>query len=289
MPLTHQMKAAAALVAALAAPGFVTPPQGFRSSIDMVAVYPLVSGPDGRLVTDLNQRDFEVFDNGTPAEISIFSSDRQPMTALLLLDMSASMEDRWMRVRDAAVRFVDAIEPVDRLRIGTFGSEIALSPHLTGDKILLTRVLREELWPGGSTPLWQAMSAGMSSIASQSGRRTIVIVTDGVDTSNVSHTAVVDRAIKEQFMIYGIGFEGKGLGARLINLIGQTGGGHFDLKRGDDLGMAFLRLADELRHQYLIGFTPALLDGRTHALEIRVNRPGYTVRAPRQFVATVKK
>ncbi len=283
------MRIAVAVVAAIAAAGFAGGRQVFRSSVDMVAVYPLVSSPEGRLVTNLDRRDFEVLDNGQPADISIFSSDRQPITALLLLDMSASMEDRWIRVRDAALRFVDAIEPVDRLRIGTFGSEIALSPHLTADKNLLTRVLREELWPGGSTPLWQAMSAGMQSIASVTGRRTVVMVTDGVDTSSATHTAVVDRAIKEQFMIYAIGFEGKGLGERLLNLIGQTGGGHFDLKRSDDLGLAFLRLADELRHQYLIGFTPALLDGRTHTLEIRVNRPGFTVRAPQQFVATVKK
>jgi Ca-activated chloride channel family protein len=276
------------------------PPQVFRSNVDMVAIYPLVTGPEGRFITDLRQQDFEVFDNGKPANITIFSSARQPITALLLLDMSASMEDRWMRVRDAAVRFVDALEPDDRLRIGTFGSEIALSPHLSGDKAVLTRVLREELWPGGSTPLWNAMSAGMQSIAPASAglqelaptrqsRRPIVVVTDGIDTSSATHAPVADRAVKDQFMIYGIGLEGKGLSTRLVDLIGQTGGGHFDLRRSDDLGAAFLRLADELHHQYLIGFTPVSLDGQTHSLEVRVRRAGFKVRAPMQFVAPVRK
>lgn len=293
------MKTAAALLAALVL-AVSLPDQAFRSNIDMVAVYPLVTGPEGRFVTDLRQQDFEAFDNGKPAEITIFSSGRQPITALLLLDMSASMEDRWMRVRDAAVRFVDALEPADRLRIGTFGSEIALSPHLSGDKAVLTRVLREELWPGGSTPLWNAMSAGMQSIALEARsapgttpmnqtRRPIVLVTDGIDTSSGTHGAVADRALREQFMIYGIGLEGKGLSTRLVDLIRQTGGGHFDLKRSDDLGAAFLRLADELHHQYLIGFTPASLDGQTHSLEIRVRREGFRVRAPTQFVAPVRK
>lgn len=263
--------------------------QVFRSSVDMVAVYPLVAAADGRLATNLRREDFTVLDNGRPADIDIFSSDRQPITAALLLDMSASMEDRWIRVRDAALRFVAALGPDDRLRIGTFGSEIALSPHLTADKKILERVLREELWPGGSTPLWSAMRAGMQSLASEGGRRTIVIVTDGVDTSSATHAAVVERAVKERFMIYAIGFEGRGLGSRLVSLIGETGGGHFDLKRGEDLATAFLNLADELRHQYLIGFTPTLLDGLAHTLEVRVNRPGYTVRAPRQFIAAVKK
>jgi Ca-activated chloride channel homolog len=282
------MKLAATVVAGLVV-AISVPQQVFRSNIDMVAVYPLVTGPEGRFVTDLRQQDFEVFDNGKPADVTIFSRDRQPITALLLLDMSASMEDRWMRVRDAAVRFVDALEPADRLRIGTFGSEIALSPHLTGEKAILNRVLREELWPGGSTPLWSAMSVGMQSNATESGRRPIVLVTDGIDTSSAVQAPVAARAIREQFMIYGIGLEGKGLSTRLVDLIGQTGGGHFDLKRSDDLGAAFLRLADELHHQYLIGFTPVALDGQTHSLEVRVTREGFRVRAPTQFVAPVRK
>lgn len=283
------MKTTAALLAALVLAVFM-PRQAFRSNIDMVAVYPLVTGPEGRFATDLRQQDFEVFDNGKPADVTIFSRDRQPITALLLLDMSASMEDRWMRVRDAAVRFVDALEPADRLRIGTFGSEIALSPHLTGDKAILSRVLREELWPGGSTPLWNAMSAGMQSIAPETQtRRPIVLVTDGIDTSSAVQAPVAARAVKDQFMIYGVGLEGKGLSTRLVDLISQTGGGHFDLKRSDDLGAAFLRLADELHHQYLIGFTPVALDGQAHSLEVRVKRDGFRVRAPTQFVAPVRK
>jgi Ca-activated chloride channel family protein len=263
--------------------------QIFRSSVDMVAIYPLVTAGDGRIATNLRREDFTVLDNGRPAEIAIFSSDRQPITAGLLLDMSASMEDRWARVRDAAMRFVGALDRVDRLRIGTFGSEIALSPHLTGDKAVLGRVLREELWPGGSTPLWTAMQAAIQSLAGEGGRRTIVMVTDGVDTSGARHAQVAERAVKERFMVYAIGLEGKGLGPRLVDLIGETGGGRFDLKKGDDLGTAFLNIADELRHQYLIGFTPEALDGLAHTLDVRVNRPGFTVRAPKQFVATVKK
>lgn len=121
------------------------------------------------------------------------------------------------------------------------------------------------------------------------GRRPIVLVTDGIDTSSAAQAPVAARAIREQFMIYGIGLEGKGLSTRLVDLIGQTGGGHFDLKRSDDLGAAFLRLADELHHQYLIGFTPLAFDGQTHSLEVRVKREGFRVRAPTQFVAPVRK
>ena len=263
--------------------------QVFRSRVDMVAVYPLASGPDGRLLTDLRRGDFTVLDNGRPVEIEVFSNDRQPITPALLLDMSESMADRWMRVRTAALQFVDVLGAADRVRIGSFGAEVALSPHLTSNKTLLSRILHEELWPGSSTPLWRAIGAGMQSLATESGRRTIAVVTDGVDTSSASRETVVERALRERFMIYAIGLEGKGLNPRLVELIGQTGGGHFNLKRQDDLGVTFLRVAEELRHQYLIGFTPAQLDGQAHSLEVRVNRPGAVVRAPNLFIAPVRK
>ena len=276
-------------VGAQQAPPPQQPNQVFRARVDTVAVYPLVSAPDGRLSTDLSRNDFVVLDNGKPAAIEVFSSDEQPITAALMLDMSASMDDRLVRVRDAASRLVDAIGPVDRLRIGTFGSEISLSPWLTGDKQLLARILREELWPGGSTPLWNAIGAGMKSLARETGRRTIVVVTDGVDTTGGTQLSVATRATNELFMLYGVGMEGKGLSPALVNLIAQTGGGYFSLTRKDDLGAAFARLALELRHQYLVGFVPNELDEKVHTLSVQVTRPGFSVRAPSQFLASRAK
>jgi Ca-activated chloride channel family protein len=271
------------------APQMPPPNQVFRARVDTVAVYPLVSAPDGRLSTDLTRADFVVLDNGKPAAIEVFSSDEQPITAALMLDMSASMDDRLVRVREAASRLVDAIGPLDRLRIGSFGSEISVSPWLTGDKQLLARILREELWPGGSTPLWNAIGAGMKSLAAESGRRTIVVVTDGVDTTGGTQLGVATRAANELFMIYGLGMEGQGLSPALVNLIAQTGGGYFSLSRKDDLGAAFARLALELRHQYLVGFVPNDLDGKVHTLSVQVTRPGFSVRAPQQFLAPREK
>lgn len=286
------MRTAPAVIAAcgmLAHAAVAGQSQQFRARVDAVAVYPLVTGADGRIITDLARDEFIVFDNGQLAEIPVFSSDEQPITAALMLDMSASMEDRLTRVRAAAARLIDAIGTADRLRIGTFGSEIALSPWLTADKAVLTRVLREELWPGGSTPLWAAIDAGMRSLAGEAGRRTIVAVTDGLDTTSATQAAIAERAIGGLFMLYAIGIEGKGLSPKLVNLIAETGGGHFNLRREDDLGAAFTRLATELRRQYLVGFTPVSLDDRVHTLEVRVTRPGATVRAPRQFLASRKK
>lgn len=260
----------------------------FRGAVDTVAIYPLVSTTAGRLLTDLEKEDFTVLDNGEPAQITVFSKANTPITAVLMLDMSASMDDNVVRVRDAANRFVDALDPNDRVRIGSFGSEIVVNPLLTSDKTILKRVLREELWPGGSTRLWAAIDLAMQSVASETGRRTIVAITDGMDTTSLSQAAVTERAIKGLFMIYAIGLEGKGLSPRMMSLIAATGGAQFDLKRQDNLIDALARVTTELRHQYMIGFTPNSLDGLSHTLEVRVNRLGVKVRAPQQFVASVK-
>ena len=261
----------------------------FRASVHTVAVYPLVTAADGRIVTDLGRDDFTLIDNGAPAPVTVFSTATQPITAALMLDMSASMEDHVGRVRDAALGFVNAIGPADRLRLGTVGSELVVSPLLTSDKTVLARILREELWPGGSTPLWLGLEAAMRSLDPETGRRTVVVVTDGVDTSSDRQVPVAAHAIHGLFMLYAIGLEGRGLSAKLTDLIDQTGGAHFNLRRQDDLAAAFTRVAAELRHQYLIGFTPAALDGKPHTLDVRVNRPGLRVQAPRQFVAPVLK
>lgn len=261
----------------------------FRGAVDTFAIYPLVSTTAGRLLTDLKVEDFTILDNGEPVQITVFSKDSQPITAVLMLDMSASMDDNVVRVRGAAEQFVDALETTDRLRIGSFGSEIVVNPLLTSDKTILRRVLREELWPGGSTRLWSAIDLAMQSIAGETGRKTIVAITDGMDTTSLSQTAITDRAIKGLFMIYAVSLEGKGLSTKMMSLITNTGGAQFDLKRQDDLAGALARVTTELRHQYMIGFLPNSLDGLTHTLEVRVNRQGVKVRAPQQFVASAKK
>ena len=102
------------LTAAVAAAVAFLPmtPQGqgqtFRASVHTVPLYPLVSGADGRLVTNLTRDDFIVLDNGKPAEVTVFSSETQPMTAALLLDMSSSMDDHLTRVRVERSRFDSA-------------------------------------------------------------------------------------------------------------------------------------------------------------------------------------
>ena len=261
----------------------------FRASVDTVSIYATVSDADGRLVPDLVKEDFTVLDNGTPREITLFSSETQPITVAIMLDMSGSMFSRFLRLRTSTLSFVDALLPQDRAQIGSFGDEIAISPHLTGDKQVLRRVLRNELWPMGGTPIWNALDTAMTALASESGRRVVLTITDGRNMCSfprcLKPDAVERRAVREGFMLYAIGMDGTGLDGEIMTMAEETGGGHFALPEGADLTATFARVADELRRQYLIGFSPAVLDGRLHRIDVRVGRQGMKVRARRNYLA----
>jgi VWFA-related protein len=239
-------------------------------------------------VTDLQRADFRILDNGQEREITLFSNDPQPLTAVLMLDMSGSMMPRFVKVLESTQWFLDALAPGDRAQIGTFGEEIAISPLLTGDKQVLRRILREELWPAGPTPLWNALDAGMTALAGERGRRVVLTLTDGNDSCDfpdcLEFEDVSRRAAREEFMIYAVAMDDRGLGTALVDLTTETGGGHFELDRKDDLTATFARVAEELRHQYLLGIVPAT-DGKRHNLEVEVLRSGMRARARKSYHA----
>ncbi|MEZ5319423.1 MAG: VWA domain-containing protein [Vicinamibacterales bacterium] len=263
----------------------------FRGDVQTVAVYATVRGPDGRLVTSLGRDDFRILEDGRPTEITVFSNEVQPITVAALLDTSDSMGGEIARVKAAAGPFIDALLPADRVRFGTFGREIALSPLLTGDKAVLRRVVREEIWPVEHSPVWTALEAAMRSLEAEAGRRVVLTLSDGEDRCSdrlsfrcVSLDEVRERAVGDGFMVYAVDVQGAGAGRSLRRLAEDTGGGHYALRRDADLGRAFADIVDELHHQYLLGFVPAALDGREHAIEVQV-AGGLTARARRSYVA----
>jgi VWFA-related protein len=269
--------------------------QTLRGTARAVAVYATVQDKAGRLVPGLEREAFQVLDDGTPVDVSVFSNGLQPITVVLLLDMSTSVASEFSRIRDAARHFVDQLQPDDRVRIGTFGAEVALNPWLTGDRSRLLRILDEELWPGGSTPLYAALDAAMTSLKDEPGRRVLLALTDGSDVSAITKerpqvpSVVGARAIDGGFLIYAIGLEGPGLYKNIAALADETGGGRFELTRNADLAPTMARVAEELHYQYLLGFVPARLDGRSHRLEVRVQNPQLTARARRSYLAEMDR
>jgi len=289
--------------------------QQFRGGTRTVAVYATVTDETGRLAPDLGRDAFAVDDNGKPQPIAVFANDIQPITVVMMLDRSGSMQANFELVEKAAEYFVDDMLPADKARIGSFSNRIEVDPRdFSSDKEELRHILKTELQDPGPTPLWNAMGVGMTALLHQTGRRVILVFTDGMDrpmngrSNNLSLKDVSRRADEEDVMVYGIGLVGDpfagyggqfsrgGLGPRpqgqpdrpdpgLEKLAAASGGGYFELTRTADLEGTFARVADELHHQYLLGFTPAKVDGKPHPLEVRVKGEGLTVRARKSYVS----
>jgi VWFA-related protein len=183
----------------------------FRSSTHVVPVYATVTDSQGRLVPNLTRDDFQVFDNGSPQPITTFSAGRQPISVVVMLDRSGSVADRFPLIEAAAERFVEQLAPNDRARIGSFSERVEISPDgFTSDQDELKQIIRHGLQKIGPTPLWNATDAAMTALSAETGRRVVLIFTDGHDAPlddprNVTLESVRRRAQTEEVMIYGVG------------------------------------------------------------------------------------
>lgn len=303
--------------AGLAAEQAPAPPQAtFHSASRTVAVYVTVSDTTGKLVPDLTQDDFEIYDNGKKQAITLFDSGVQPITVVMMLDRSGSMAQNFRLVRNAAEQFVGLLLPGDKARIGSFANRIQLDPReFTNSKRDLIEILRTELQEPGPTPLWNAVNVGITSLLHQDGRRVILVFTDGIDhpigSNNISFNDVARNAEQEDVMVFAIGLAGREGSARrgrgtggglgtfglpnrdddplidkgLARIAAMTGGGYYELRSPANLGPTFKRIADELHKQYALAFTPEKLDGKTHKIEVRIKQRDLVARARKTYVA----
>lgn len=271
-------------------------PQVFRAGARTeVPIYATVIDSSGRLVPGLEKSDFTVTDDGKPIELSLFSNASQPFTSVVMMDKSASMTNNLELLERAVEQFLIRLLPVDRAQVGAFSDKIQLSGRFTNNRDELIAAL-EELQFGNPTRLNDAIATSLDVLEKVEGRRVVLVFTDGEDTSSkIGFRTVLERARDEEVMVYAIGLESEYLGnGRMIRtrpsrdlrrIADETGGGYFELKKSDQLGTTFTRVAQELRSQYLLGFEPATLDAKLHKLDVRT-RPGHTVRARRSYLAT---
>jgi Ca-activated chloride channel family protein len=287
----------------------------FRGGSDAVRVFVTVTDSDGRLVTTLAQRDFEIRDEGKPQPITLFDNSPQPIRLIVMLDVSGSMEGNLPLLRAAAEQLFSRLRQDDLARIGSFGYDVTISPSFTHDAGALRAELPAAIAPDAPTPLWRAVDQSMTAFGAGEGeaRRVVLVLTDGKDSGPtsfreryISQGDVIDRARREDVMIYAIGMRsrparplqpGLGIGGLqaaltadlpdpgLAAVAEQTGGGYTEIRFGQDLGAAFARVTDELHSQYLLGFAPPKRDGKVHKLDVRVTTRGLKPRARRSYVA----
>jgi VWFA-related protein len=291
----------------------------FGTTTRTVAIYATVTDPQGRLASDLTRDSFEIYDNGVKQDLTVFSNDIQPITGILLLDRSGSMKPNLDLEVRAAETFVHGMLLEDRLRIGNFGQDIVIEPDdFTSDKDALFKVLRGDLQRTGPTPLWNAIDRAIDKLLLEKTRRVVVAMSDGVNepvdfTGHAkSMKDVMKRAEDDDIMIYAVGVEGlapfqqggsPGFGGGIMpprgrsqdtmqkpdedmaKIAAATGGGYFELTSPGDVLGKFDRVIDELHHQYALGFVPLKTDGKLHELTVKVNKPGYAVRARKHYLA----
>ena len=290
------MAYAAAGVAALALAPLSAQDPVFRSSArPEVPIYATVLDGSGRLVPDLERGDFMVFDDGKPVELTQFSNASQPFTAVVMLDTSASMTANLELLNVAAEQFLMRLLPVDRAQVGAFNDKIQLSGRFTNDRDDLIAEL-DNLQFGNPTRLNDAIATSLDALERVDSRRVVLVFTDGEDTSSkIGFRTVMERARNEEVMVYAIGLESEYFDGQRVRrtrpsrdlrkIADETGGGYFELKKNDQLAPTFTRVAQELRSQYLLGFAPAVLDGKLHKLEVRT-KAGQPVRARKSYLAT---
>lgn len=268
----------------------------FRTGTRTVALYATVLDSQGRLVPDLVEEDFAIFDNDKPQPIDVFVKEVQPITVIVMLDTSASMTGNLKLLGQAAEQFLLRMLPIDKGMVGAFNDKIEFSPAtFTSDRDVLIRALHH-LDFGNPTRLYDAIAASMDRMHKIDGRRVVLVFTDGDDTGSQANSgSVLEQARREEVMIYAIGLRSDYFnGARQVRskpdsglkrLAEETGGGYFELDHTSDLAPTFTRVAQELHSQYLLGFTPTTLDGKVHRITVRA-KPGMVVRARRSYVAS---
>ena len=268
----------------------------FRSATSIVPVLTTVLDKSGRLVPDLEREDFTVLDNGKPQEIVFFQNDVQPFSVVVMMDFSFSMNANLKLLKAAAEQFILRLLPDDRAQVGAFSDKIMFSGTFTSDRDDLVGAL-DDLQYGNPTRLYDAIDASIDMLDDATGRRVVLVFTDGDDTaSRRGFGDVLDKAREKEVMVYSIGLESEFFNGQrmqrtrpdraLRRLADETGGGYFELKKTDELAPTFTRVAQELHSLYALGFTPATLDGKEHRLEVRVRAPGMNARARRSYIAS---
>ena len=285
----------------------------FRGSGDIVRVFSTVTDRDGKLVTTLAQTDFELRDEGKPQPITQFDNTPQPIRLVVMLDVSGSMEGNLQLLRQAADELFVRLRPDDVARVGSFGDSVEVGAGFTKDIRELRASLPRSISPDAPTPLYRAIDEAITTFGSERDMRSVILVlSDGKDSGPigfnkryVSQVEVIERARREDVMVYGIGMRSRGrrpppglgpggLQAALeadlpdsgLALVAEhTGGGYTEIRPNQDLGAAFARVADELHSQYLLGFAPPRKDGKVHEIEVKVAQRGLKARARKTYVA----
>jgi VWFA-related protein len=278
------------------------PQPTFKSAIDVVSLNVTVTDPNGRFVTDLPQDAFTVYEDGMPQDIKFFNRSNLPVALSILLDTSASMEDKIATAQEAAIGFVKRLRAQDLGQVIDFDSRVLVSQSFTSSVPDLEDAIRKTT-AGGSTSLHNAIYISLKELkkmqtrsADEVRRQAIVVLSDGEDTSSlVSFEEVLELAKRSETAIYAIGLRGKGPDRLrgsfneadyvLRELAQETGGRVFFAHAAGELAGIYGQISDELSSQYMIGYSSRnpKRDGAWRRVVVRANQPNTTARTKQGY------
>jgi VWFA-related protein len=267
-----------------------------RVNTDVVIVNVTVTDKSGQYVKGLRRGDFKLYIDGVevaPDAIAGFLYQEAPYAAVLLLDSSGSMEERFTLARSAAIRFLDGLRPEDVAAVYRFDSKVVRVQDFSSERDLAPTAFTIRAY--GMTTLNDAIVEASNTLAARSeGRKAIVVLSDGMDTqSKATSDKAVERALAVGASIYAVDMSQLDVaasrrqsgGPMLKSFAEKTGGRFVATPGGPALRDAFTGIADELGHQYTISYRPTAQtrDGKWHTIEVKVNREEAKVRTRKGF------
>jgi Ca-activated chloride channel family protein len=295
-PLALAVVFAAGCASLLAAQG-----QRIRSGVELVSLKVTVVDGGGKYLTDLAEDEFEVYEDGAKQKVTFFSRTLQPISLAMLLDTSASMEERMPIAQEAAIGFARQMRKDDQAEVIDFDSQVRILSPFTNDATALEKAIRTTT-PNGSTSLYNAIYIALNELrnvktppeSSEIRRQAIVLLSDGDDTSSlVEFDVVLERAKRSDISIYAIGLRAGETARRefkeaefvLKQLATQTGGRAYFINDARELQKIYQSIWDELSSQYSIAYSSAnpKRDGAWRRIQVRLLRPSASARTKQGY------
>jgi VWFA-related protein len=273
-------------------------PTVFTSDTKLVALHVSVIDKNGKLITNLQQGAFKVFENNVEQPLKIFNREDVPVSMGIIIDNSGSMREKRPKVAAAALELIKASNPQDEVFIVDFNDVPYLDAPFTNNIKKLEQVL-DRIDTRGGTAMRDAISMSID-YAKENGKKSkkvLLVITDGNDnTSEVTLEQLVRKAHQSEVLIYSIGLlndeeprEARAAKRALNELATASGGLAYYPKSLTEVENITPEIAHEIRNQYILAYTPlnAALDGTFRAIKVTVKAPGNpTVRTRNGYFAT---
>jgi Ca-activated chloride channel homolog len=274
----------------------------FRSGIDVVSLNVTVTDGQKTFIRDLDRGDFAVYEDGVKQEVTYFNRSQTPIALSLLLDTSASMEDKMKLTQEAAIGFIERLRPEDLAQVVDFDNRVTILQNFTPGHDSLEQAIRKTV-AGGSTSLHNAVYIALKELKKikaksqdEVRRQTIIVLSDGEDTSSlVPFEEVLELAKRSDVVIYTIGIRGRDVTGHGFNeaefvlrqFAQETGGRAYFPTTAAELGAIYQQIGDELASQYMLAYVSrnSRHDGAWRRIVVRTNRPNTAARTKQGYYA----